>query len=233
MVCYFFPQQTAGCYLKQWLLKAELFSPWAEAKMLSHLKQHSSFNALIWWTAPSLQPGTTERKKKVSRSPWKPQKKRQICPRPRHSTSCLPHQAPKSANVGAGNSSNSWTVKAIVEYIYISVTVLLRLNELQIVNAWHKLIIMEKVFQMDGFEQSHHESFEGKRSVTMRTCWPGVDHFAPVRLLLYGVLCCMKIKSNFVRTTQCNLCFCILKISPLKLDCQCRSVLNFDGGCCV
>lgn len=56
----FFAQQTAGCYLKQLPLKAEVFPPWAEGKMLSHLKQHSSSNALIWWTAASVQPGTTE-----------------------------------------------------------------------------------------------------------------------------------------------------------------------------
>ncbi|XP_030255618.1 myosin phosphatase Rho-interacting protein-like isoform X1 [Sparus aurata] len=42
-----FWQQTAGCYLKR-SLRAQLFSPQAEGKMLSHLKQHSSSNALIW-----------------------------------------------------------------------------------------------------------------------------------------------------------------------------------------
>lgn len=92
-----FSLQTAGCCLTHWPVKAELFSPGAEAKMLSHLKKHSSSNVLIWWTSVSTQFGTTECKSKRSRCRWNPQNKRQKCPRLRHSTRGRPQRAPRYA----------------------------------------------------------------------------------------------------------------------------------------
>lgn len=94
----FFSLKTEWCYLKRWLLKAELFSPGAKAKMLSHLKKHSSSNVLIWWTAVNTLFGTTECKSKSSRCPRNPKNKRQKCPRLRHSTHGWPQHTPRYAN---------------------------------------------------------------------------------------------------------------------------------------
>lgn len=94
---YFLPGRLQGAIGSGGCLKVELFPPRAQGKMLSPTEAAFLLQCPYLVNCSELAaPGTTESRRKGAPAPKKPQRKCQICPRPRHSTHGLPQQASHS-----------------------------------------------------------------------------------------------------------------------------------------
>lgn len=140
-VSYFFARQTAGRYLKSsGSLKAQVFHHEQKGKDALPSKVAFLFQCPYLVNCSELAVWDHREPEKGSRSPWKPQKKRQICPRHRHSSHGLQRCAPSCANAAAGVLLNSKSIWGTVSAHWIPV---LQLNEMEAKRSRHRAELMD------------------------------------------------------------------------------------------
>lgn len=137
----FFARQTAGRYLKSsGSLKAQVFHHEQKGKDALPSKVAFLFQCPYLVNCSELAVWDHREPEKGSRSPWKPQKKRQICPRHRHSSHGLQRCAPSCANAAAGVLLNSKSIWGTVSAHWIPV---LQLNEIEAKRSRHRTELMD------------------------------------------------------------------------------------------